>query len=166
MEIIKVTPAIAAEVSRVYALSWKTAYQDIVPQSYLDALEEDRWAPALTGSAYESYALRSGGVIAATSTIAPAREEAMAGWGEIISLYALPEYFGKGCGKALFGYVTDWLKAQGFQKLYLWVLEENRRARAFYERQGFMPNGDRTQITIAGKTLTELRYTKSFPAFW
>lgn len=53
----------------MYALSWKTAYKDIVPQGYLDALEEDRWAPVLTGSAYESYALRSGGILAATSTI-------------------------------------------------------------------------------------------------
>ena len=35
------------DISRIYARSWKSAYRGIVPQEYLDALPEDRWAPLM-----------------------------------------------------------------------------------------------------------------------
>ena len=40
-------------------------------------------------------------------------------------------------------------------------LEENRRARDFYERNGFRPNGDSIRQRIGGKELTELRYIRN-----
>ncbi len=38
------------------------------------------------------------------------------------------------------------------------MLEENRRARAFYEQAGFRPDGAKIPVNIGGKELTELRY--------
>ena len=61
----------------------------------------------------------------------------MSGWGEIVSLYLLPSYTEKGIGTVLFQGVMDELKRLGLYKIYLWVLEENRPARAFYEKNGF-----------------------------
>lgn len=83
----------------------------------------------------------------------------MYGWGEIVSFYVLPEYHNKGYGKKLFSYVSNCLSESfGFKNIYLWVLEENYHARTFYERNNFIPNGDKTTRNIAGKNLVEIRY--------
>jgi hypothetical protein len=43
----------------------------------------------------------------------------------------------------------------------LWVLEENRRARHFYERAGFAAPGDFLVDEIGGKSLREVLYCRS-----
>ena len=86
----------------------------------------------------------------------------MTGWGEIISIYLLPEYFGKGYAKPLFDCSINTLIGAGFNSIYLWVRHENSRAKRFYEKQGFRHNGDTAVITIGGKELIEARYTKHF----
>ena len=158
MEFLKVTKELAADVGRIYAQSWKAAYQGIVPQAYLDSLLGDRWAVRLQNSLYEDFVLKVDHELVATASITPAREESMAGWGEIISLYVLPQYFSKGYGSKLFSYAVEQLQKKGFDHIYLWVLEENKQARAFYEQQGFVYSGESAIITIGGKELTELRY--------
>ncbi|NLW43355.1 MAG: GNAT family N-acetyltransferase [Tissierellia bacterium] len=158
MEIRKITKEDAAKASRIYALSWKIAYRNIVPQNYLDSLSLDRWTPFLKDSLFDGYVLIEDGEYIATTSISPAREEEMQGWGEIISLYVLPEYFYKGYGKKLLEFAVSELKSQGFNDTFLWVLEENRQGRDFYERNNFIPNGDKTIIKIDGKELVEMRY--------
>lgn len=163
MEILNITKELASKASEIYALSWKTAYQNIVPQQYLDKLPLERWTPFLQESPYAGYILKINDEYVATSSIAPARDEKMAGWGEIISLYVLPAYFNQGYGKKMLVYVVDQLRKEGFDNIYLWVLEENQQARRFYERNGFFPNGDACTVTIDGKELEELRYTRTCP---
>ena len=68
----------------------------------------------------------------ATASVTAARDPAMHGWGEVVSIYVLPECTGLGYGKALFAHAVHHLRENGFFKIYLWVLEENHRARAFY----------------------------------
>ena len=82
------------------------------------------------------------------------------GTGEIMSLYVRPADFHKGYGRALFEFVTDRLRESGFSEQYLWVLEENRRARAFYEAKGFYANGEKTTHNIGGKELAKVKYIK------
>ena len=159
MEISPITKDNASKASHIYALSWKTAYQDIVPQQYLEELSLERWTPLLQDSPYSGFILKDDDKFIATSSISPARDETMKGWGEIISIYVLPEFFNKGYGKKLLSFVLSELKGMGFKRIYLWVLEENMQARAFYERNGFVFDGDKTNITIGGKSLVEMRYT-------
>ena len=52
----------------------------------------------------------------------------------------------------------DELFSMGYSNLYLWVLEDNRSARRFYEKNGFKVNGDLMQYAIGGKPLSEIRY--------
>ena len=51
----------------------------------------------------------------------------------------------------------DRLAAVGFRAVSLWVLEGNRRARAFYERWGFRTDGAR-QVIDLGRAVPEIRY--------
>lgn len=50
------------------------------------------------------------------------------------------------------------LAALGYQQIYLWVLEENLKARSFYEQNGFSSTTDKVQVEIDGKELQEMRY--------
>ena len=50
------------------------------------------------------------------------------------------------------------LKAAGFAAATLWVLEANRRARAFYEGLGWFPTGARKIDDRGDFVLLEVRY--------
>lgn len=93
-----------------------------------------------------------------TSSYCKSRFERYAECGEIISIYFLPECIGKGHGKKLLAAAVEKLAEMGFRDVFLWVLEENHNARAFYEHCGFFPSGEKTTSEIGGKVLTELRY--------
>ena len=57
---------------------------------------------------------------------------------ELYSLYMLAVHHGTGAGQAL----LDAVLPPGMPA-YLWVAEDNPRARRFYERNGFVPDGVR-----------------------
>jgi len=145
-------------VSRVYEESWKAAYRGILPQDYLDSIPEGRWAPALDHQGQKTLICIERGEIIGTSSFCRSRLERFHGWGEIISIYLLPDHWGKGHGKALMTAVLSELKLQGYEDVFLWVLEGNTRARGFYERYGFLPTNDFLEVMIGGKHLREVRY--------
>lgn len=93
-----------------------------------------------------------------TSSFGQSRFEKLGNWGEIISIYLLPEYMGKGYGKLLLQTGVSELKRLGYEDIFLWVLKENNRARRFYERFGFTETEDYLETHIGGKALREIRY--------
>lgn len=145
-------------ISRVYAMSWKVAYCQMVPQRYLDELSEVRWAPLMQKEKDRLLLVIDGGEIIGAATYGAAREKNYAGWGEIVSLYLLPAYYRKGIGSRLLQRAAKELANLGFDQIYLWVLRENQAARRFYEANGFRCSGDRITCEIGGKPLEEIRY--------
>ena len=61
--------------------------------------------------------------------------------GEVSAIYLLPEFLSKGYGKKLMDFGIGRLKALGYTRAVLWVLRDNPRARTFYEKYGFVPDG-------------------------
>jgi GNAT superfamily N-acetyltransferase len=57
----------------------------------------------------------------------------------IHDLSVLPQWRGRGVGRALLRAVADWARAHDCCKLTLEVLDHNRRARSLYESEGFHP---------------------------
>lgn len=147
-------------IGNIYSSSQKTAYRGIVPKEYLGDLSGRRWSSVLAESMHDSFIVLDGEKYVGTSSICAARDEKMSGWGEIISIYLLPEYFGKGYAKLLLDCAIDALIDKGFNKICLWVLNENIRAQKFFKKHGFMQNGDAATIKIGGKDLIEVRYIK------
>ena len=158
MKILSITPENASEASHIYANSWKVAYRGIIPDAYLDQLSLERWTPFLKDSPFAGLILKVDEAYVATASITRARDDMMKGWGEVVSIYVMPEHFGKGYGKKLFEHAIEALKEMGLEQVYLWVLEDNRQARDFYERNGFWASNDKMTLTIGGKVLTEVRY--------
>lgn len=144
--------------SRVFEESWKHAYRGIVPQAYLDSIPVGRWADKLDGIGWTTLVCVDEGRIVGTTCLCKSRLEKYADWGEIGAIYLLPEFMGKGYGKALIESAITELQSLGFQKIFLWVLEENSRARRFYEKMGFSLAGESMDLEIGGEVLREVRY--------
>ena len=57
--------------------------------------------------------------------------------GQLITLYVEPGWWGTGVGRAVHDAALDRLARRGVDRVVLWVLSTNARARRFYERQGW-----------------------------
>lgn len=145
-------------VSRIYEESWKYAYKGIVPQEYLDSIPEGHWAPYLDNKEVHTLVAIENGKIIGTSSCCKSRYENLSNWGEIISIYFLPEYMGQGYGQKLLNAAIQELGNMGFDDIFLWALEENVRARNFYEKCGFRESGECLLHNIGGKDLQEIQY--------
>ena len=151
----------AAAVSDIYAASWRAAYRGLVPGAYLDALTGARWLPKLQNlaqSGQQAVLACCDGQPVGICTFCAARDENRAGWGEVVSLYLLPAYWGQGVGARLLQTAVNELHRQGYANVYLWVLQGNTRAERFYGRNGFAPCGDTLPLQLAGSELTECRW--------
>ncbi|MDE8588418.1 GNAT family N-acetyltransferase [Arthrobacter sp. NQ4] len=73
---------------------------------------------------------------------------------ELYSIYTLRRTYGSGLGAALVR------AAVGSGPTYLWVLEDNPRALAFYLKQGFRPDGKRNTLPPEWEALPELRLVR------
>lgn len=73
---------------------------------------------------------------------------------ELYSLYTLRRTYGTGLGAALVS------AAVGSGPAYLWVVENNPRALAFYLKQGFRPDGKRNTLPPEWEALPEIRLVR------
>lgn len=72
---------------------------------------------------------------------------------EIVAIHSLPESWGTGLGQAM---LTEALKQIHVRPVSLWVFRENTRARRFYEKHGFRPDGAERVSAFDGAP--EMRY--------
>jgi ribosomal protein S18 acetylase RimI-like enzyme len=165
--VIDIRPLTDADIdaaAAVHVRSWRAGYAGILPDGYLAALDPARFAtrtrdmPAREGL----IAVRDAAIIGLAG-FGPYREENGEldhAHGELYSLYVAPEAWGTGAGRALFASVAEQMTGV-YPDLRLWVLEDNLRARRFYERAGLSPDGLREMWTPRGTTVTvpELRYS-------
>lgn len=155
----------AQSIAALHLASWQSAYRGILPDAYLDSLD----APARAGMWHEDIARARVHVVArevvgvglvAFCAVAPSRDaDANTETWEIWNLHAAPEARGKGYGTELFKVAAEMARAARATALTLWVVEENRSAQRFYEREGMVPDGARQLHTLApNATLNEIRY--------
>ncbi len=78
---------------------------------------------------------------------------------ELYALYVRPAWWSTGTGRALMEKVLARSAAAGYRSITLWVLRDNQRARRFYERAGFAPDGATNMLTGLGGVI-EVRYRR------
>jgi diamine N-acetyltransferase len=76
-------------------------------------------------------------------------------------LYVVPEWWGKGIAAELHDHGLEIVRGLGSAQIHLWVLEENARARRFYERRGWHENG-RTRVVPFPPNPLDVGYTLDF----
>lgn len=146
------------EISSIYESSWKYAYKDIIPQEYLDSIPTGRWANCIGKAGMNNLIMIEKERMIGTASFCKSRWETYSDYGEIVSIYFLPDYIGKGYGRLLLGKCVEELKQRGFRKVLLWVLEDNHSGRKFYEENGFVFSGVFMDDNIGGKNIREVLY--------
>ncbi len=73
----------------------------------------------------------------------------------LYAIYLLAAHYGSGAGQALLD------AALGRAAASLWILEDNPRARAFYERNGFRADGAAKDDDSWGEPIRELRLVRT-----
>ncbi|MCQ4083707.1 GNAT family N-acetyltransferase [Streptomyces sp. RB6PN25] len=102
------------------------------------------------------------GAVVGWACLGPYREEnaSTTQEGGLYALYVRPDRIGHGFGRTLTEAALDHANAQGFPWVRLWVLEGNARARRFYERAGFAPDGGLEPFVVDGVPVPEVRYAR------
>lgn len=145
-------------ISRIYEESWKSTYRDILPAAYLEQLPAGHWVPYLENVGENALVLTENRQIIGITSFGESRFSNFQNWGEIVSIYLLPEHTGNGYGKPLLRAGMNELQRLGFHDIFLWVLEENLIARRFYEKMGFQLSGHYLDDCIGGRELREVQY--------
>jgi RimJ/RimL family protein N-acetyltransferase len=145
-------PAIAA----VHVRSWQTTYRGHMPDSYLDTLSVEsrtaQWRRDIP-SGYVWVALADEEVVG-FACVGPTREPDATS--QLYAIYLLSAAQGTGLATPLVHAALE-----GFTDTVLWVLEDNHRARRFYERLGFAPDGATRQESFDDTVINELRYRRA-----
>jgi RimJ/RimL family protein N-acetyltransferase len=146
----------------VHVRTWQAAYEQVFGAERLAGIDvaarEERWRRHLSEPAprHAVFVVEDEGSIVAFASCGDSRDAA--GEGELFAIYALPEAWGSGAGPALMKAVLGALRRGGLARAHLWVLEDNPRARRFYEREGWTPDGGRREEKFLGVPITEVRY--------
>jgi ribosomal protein S18 acetylase RimI-like enzyme len=142
----------ADAITDVQVTAWRTGYAHVLPESLLyaddfDAVRRDFWRSWRFAPGYRVAVAVDDSVdpphIVGFSSFGPERERArgFTGRGEISAIYVHPDAWGRGAASALMTHTELRLRSEGFESAVLWVLDDNARARTFYEKFGWSPSG-------------------------
>jgi GNAT superfamily N-acetyltransferase len=155
-------PADADEIVQVRSASWRAAYRGIVSDEALAQLPEvasERFVRHLaTRREYATTFVAEKGpnvigfAMIGWDTRESSPEEAGPGTpGEVQAIYVHPDHWGRGAGYALMRESHRWLAERGMLPVRVWELVDNDIGRRFYDRYGFVPDGERGTYEIEGE---------------
>ncbi len=140
--------------------SWRATYGPYLPEHVWDESERTgrvaRFAQRLADGSMLALVAEVDNAIRAYVIYGSSRDDDLTAAGEIHAIYAHPDHWSTGLGRALLAAAID---ALAVRPITLWVLENNERARRFYEIAGFHADGSRKQADMPGGVeLPEIRY--------
>ena len=155
MEIVRAGINDAKIVGLVHSTAWKQAYENVFPSEYLysdtPAKRTEEFLESCSNKDVFYYLLYEAELAVGVVKVMKCLDRY-----EILSFYILEEYRGKGFGKQVVIYLN---KLLGGEKMQLWVLEDNKKARRFYENNGFINTGN-TRIICRGNSYVQIQYEK------
>lgn len=156
----------APSIAQVHAASWREAYAGVISAEYLAGLDVDakteQWRDVLAHLPRPDAALwvaHGAERVVGFAHLAPSRDEdADRSTMEIHAIYLEPRAWGQGVARELLRTVLAAVPAES--TVTLWVLAANERARHFYRRNGFVPDGVERLEQIGDETYREVRYLR------
>jgi GNAT superfamily N-acetyltransferase len=150
----------AARIATVEVLAQQIAYRHFLPASHLDNMSVSDRTQVWYGFIQSDDP---------TQVIVAAHDERVIGWmrigkysnpemGYIFDLFVLPDYWGKGIGEGLMYEAHQVFNDNGHKAALLYVFEANMRARRFYDRLGWSPDGRVYDKEISGVPVRFLCY--------
>jgi ribosomal protein S18 acetylase RimI-like enzyme len=165
MNVRAATPGDAAAIATIHVESWRTAYRGIIPQALLDSLQHEPrrayWQSKLETDNAEVWVAERNG--AALGWIACGEDRDVpedASRREIHAIYVAPQHYRTGVGTALLNHYFSTLSHPPVAQVFLWVLQNNVAALAFYQQHGFDVTDTKKMISRAGADLVEIKLSK------
>ncbi len=156
----------AATISGIHVRGWRWGYRGLLPGAFLDRLSiherELSWRQQLAPDHLtHTWIAEADGQVLGFVTCGPTGDaELPQGTGQLYALYQEESAAGTGVGRALLSHAISELRARGFEIAVLWVLENNARARRFYEIAGWIPDGASKEDHRSDQVLPEVRYRR------
>lgn len=156
-------PEDARAIGELQVRSRRVAFRSLLPDEYLDHLRPETvsrhyfFEILLAGNEVRTVALHDGRVAGFASKGACREDFDL---GELYAIYVDPGHWSKGLGRALISESRASLLGQGFGEAVLWVLEDNQRARRFYELDGWSVDGARRVERFGSVEAAEVRYRR------
>ncbi|QNE13736.1 GNAT family N-acetyltransferase [Pseudarthrobacter sp. NBSH8] len=154
------TPEDAEALVHMHTLAHEETYGDRLSAEFFRTRRAsipervERRRPYLAGSDPRIIAVDVNNGVVGLADSGPGRDEDGPEALELYSLYTLRRTHGSGLGAALL------CAAIGESPAYLWVLENNPRAQAFYVKHGFRFDGGRGQLPPKWEELPEIRMVR------
>lgn len=164
------TASDAAALARIDVAAWQAGYRGLMPDDFLAGLDEERstarWQWAFAKKPPLVLVVEHDGEVVGACRYGESRDaDAAPCTGEVMALNVHPAAWRRGVGTELLQAVLERLRLLRFTAATLWVLDENSRARAFYEAAGFSKEGaERTETDLIGSPLHEVRYRTTLTA--
>ena len=139
--------------SLVHWQTWREAYDDLLPADFQETMTLEKCRFFSQKYPENTLIAMDGKKVVGFISYGNYRDENIQA-GEIIALYVLKDYYGKGVSEQLMH--ASFVALDHFSEIFLWVLKENKRAIAFYQKMGFTVDGQE-KILDLGKPVKELR---------
>ena len=129
--------------AQIISQAWQVAYKNIISEEFMKEKTnvDDRtmlFTKILSENKQSAYIIFDNNRPCGVCTCDISRDEDLTDTFEIIAIYFLPEYWGKGFAKPTIEFVIKEIENKGYNKISLWTLEKNERAKRFYEKCGFI----------------------------
>jgi GNAT superfamily N-acetyltransferase len=167
---VTVRPAVLADadaIGRVQVETWSAAYRGLMPDNVIASFavegRQRLWREGLArtprpGSA--TFVAELDGEVVGFASVGRSRDEEAENEGELYAIYLHPSHWDRGIGRALLESAEESMRASGFERATLWVLEGNERGERFYRAGGWRHDGRKVD-TFQGAEVAELRYRKA-----
>ena len=146
----------------VMVAAWRGGYRGVVPDEVIDGLDTGGWTDALAAptapGVTTAVAVTDTGAVVGFARFGPDPDDDAPSAGHLASLYVDPSAAGAGVGRRLVECALAGLAADGRHEVSLWVFRDNARARALYERCGFVCDG--VELTDARWRTPQVRYRR------
>ena len=147
------TPEEIESKSLVHWQTWREAYDDLLPAEFQETMTLERCRFFSQKYPENTLIAIDGLKVIGFISYGNFRDKTMQA-GEIIALYVLKDYYGKGIAQKLVKAALTALDS--FSEIFLWVLKDNKRAITFYQKMGFTFDGQE-KILELGKPIKEKR---------
>ena len=139
--------------SLIHWQTWREAYDDLLPAAFQESMTLEKCCSYSQKYPENTLIAMDGVKVVGFISYGNFRDETIQA-GEIIALYVLKDYYGKGIAQKLVKAALTAL--DHFSEIFLWVLKDNKRAIAFYQKMGFTFDGQE-KILELGKPVKEKR---------
>lgn len=152
------------EISQVYAKSWKTTYEGLVPDLFVKGMSREAavhiFADSLQPNSF-SYFLHVAegpeGRLVGFCDGGKERSRPDSGIGELYAIYLLKEFQGRGIGRKLFKAAAENLVQSGMNSMVVWVMEKSPY-RKFYEAMAGHWEPGVKKLEVAGEEIRLVSY--------